>query len=80
MKHQTVNLQSYTDQIPLDNVIVKVAIKPNEFERNLLGAIQTQTFEDAIYEDGFVKLPNSPTWHLASNFLFHKLKRKSFTN
>lgn len=44
--------------------------------RNVLDkneSIKTTVFEDAIYDSGFVTIPNGT--FLATNFLFHKLKR-----
>lgn len=72
-----IKLSSYTESIPNTNCNIKVAIKLDDFEK-FKGNSQfaTQVIENALYEDGFVSIDGGKSYFLASNFLFHKLKRK----
>lgn len=67
-----IKTQSYTENFPIDNCRVKVAIKRKDWKNNQ--SIKTEVYE-AIYEDGFVSIDGGKDYYLAGNFLFHKLKR-----
>jgi len=67
-----IKTQSYTENFPIDNCRVKVAIKIRNWKNNQ--SIKTEVYEEAIYEDGFVSI-DGKDYYLAGNFLFHKLKR-----
>ncbi|WP_338761795.1 hypothetical protein WAF17_16215 [Bernardetia sp. ABR2-2B] len=73
MKPQIIKLQSYTSKLPKTNCTIKVAVKVTDFHKN--DCLKTQVFTDAIYEDGFVSIDGGKDFHLAHQFLFHKLKR-----
>lgn len=81
-----IKFSSYTENFPKENCVVKVAIKPNEvfqkynpkwFSDN--SGMKMFVCEEAIYEDGFVTLQDGYSY-LATNFLFHKLKRSQLKN
>lgn len=85
MEKQTIKLSSYSKSLPKNNCKVKVAIKPsndtwlrnnsNWFTNNT--AMKMYVIEEVLYEDGFVSMDNGETYVLASNFIFHKLKRQN---
>lgn len=68
-----IKCSSYSESLPTNNCIVKVAIKKKEWANN--NTIKTEVYNDAIYNNGFVSIDDGETFYLASNFLFHKLKR-----
>ena len=68
-----IKTQSYTNKFPKSNCIVKIALKKQDWNKD--SQFKTQVVEEAIYEDGFVSLDGGKSYALASNFLFHKLKR-----
>lgn len=70
---EIINLQSYTAKFPTENCKIKVALKVDNFDKN--ESVKTTVYEDAIYDSGFITIPGGT--FLATNFLFHKLKRKN---
>ena len=67
-----IKTQSYTDNFPISNCDVKVAVKTKDWNNNC--AIKTDVY-NAIYDSGFVSIDGGKTYYLAVNFIFHKLKR-----
>ena len=73
---QNINLQSYTARFPNDACMVKVAIKPKNWNQlQPTDSCKAVVLEGAMYDTGFVSLDGGQDWHLAGNFIFHKLKR-----
>ena len=68
-----IKTSSYTDNLPIHNGNIKVAIKLNNWDKT--NAIKTRVFDNAIYCDGFVSIDGGDIYYLGFNFLFHKLKR-----
>lgn len=74
----TIKISSYTTAYPKEKCKVKVAVKTKEIlsSTNPKDNFKTDIYEDAIYEPGFVSLDGGKSFYLASNFIFHKLKRQ----
>ncbi|MCF7796066.1 hypothetical protein K9M42_03150 [Patescibacteria group bacterium] len=75
-----IKMQSYSENFPINNCIIKVAVKKKVWDvnkniKNVNQAIKTEVYENAIYENGFVSVDSGKTFLLADNFIFHKLKR-----
>ena len=74
MKKQIIKTSSYTASFPHNwSETIKVAVKVKNWNKN--ECIETEVFENAIYDQGFVSVDGGKSFYLAGNFLFHKLKR-----
>ena len=74
-KETIIKTSSYTESFPEVSMKLKVAYKTPNW--NTTEAIKTLTFEDALYDGGFVSINGGKSYALAYNFLFHKLKREA---
>lgn len=68
-----IKCSSYSENLPVDNCTVKVAVKNKDWKSN--NSIKTEVYTDAIYDSGFVSIDDGKNFYLGANFLFHKLKR-----
>lgn len=68
-----IKCSSYSENLPVDNCSVKVAVKKKNWKSN--NSIKTEVYSDAIYDNGFVSIDNGENFYLGVNFIFHKLKR-----
>jgi len=74
--NKIIKLSSYSENFPDESCTVKVAVKPITWEKEKKNdSIRTFVYENADYEGGFVSIDGGKSYHLAYNFLFHKLKR-----
>jgi len=73
-----IKTSSYTETFPESSCKVKVAIRAVGWDKN--DCFKTYVYEDAIYDGGFVTIPEKKQSYLAFNFLFHKLKREDLKN
>ena len=69
-----IHKSSYTDNFPKNKCTIKVAVKQEGYQNN--DAFDTEVFDNAIYDSGFVSIDGGDIFYLAYNFMFHKLKRK----
>ena len=49
-----IKTQSYTDNFPITNCNVKVAVKVKDWNNN--DSVKTDVYSDAIYDSGFVSI------------------------
>lgn len=61
---------SYSPKAPLKNCRIKVAIK--KYDRDKKERLNTEVYENALYQDGFVSLDNGVSFASASSFLFER--------